>query len=1658
MPQSSAAELASGELAELRRTELEAMGSILGTDFRVLSQVWNNAATAQVQTCEVVLRPEIDELKDHVAVVAEFALTRQYPNVAPTCHVRAQDTRTLGVTVHDMSELEEKLNSQARSLVGAEMLWELVSFGQEFISTHNCAPNGASKSKLSLEETMRRRADAVQEETNRQSELEAQRITDEAKRQSEALAAQIDDETRRQITALKYEKQRLRDTPLPLPPADETVPQADLRRLDEAAWATSLVSLAKPLTMGEEAVVQLRRGPLLESRSLSKVYVAVPVVSTTPPDAMWLLEMVPVSSPYYASGAGTRKLTDLTAILRRLTEIDTHSLSSVLSWCLSPPQAPTVLTIVHKAVQCVTFDAFLRVSTTLSWRRASKFLGDALHGLHELHRRGMVHGNLGLASFELKGDNLALRGAMYEYRLADLHRSNPLNGMPQKTTSVPMGWRSHESINNPLSYTSSRDIWDLGRCMCEVLWGESVLQQYPTPEALWEECSGLSDTEIPAELDAQGAALLQRMLHRDERQRGSASELLQALENKATSPHRLSWPTQPSSHASMDTIRSVKDARAAEAVIRPERHTKNKNQIGSFWQLRDATMPSFQSESRYLSDFEEVEFLGKGAFGVVVKARNKLDERFYAVKKIKLSSAAAEEERTMREIMALSRLDHPHIVRYVTCWIERTVSASLPPDSDASADQGFDVNPMTTSQQLDSSALRDLQHLPHRGIDDFLSMDKDSGDESDFIQFGNSSTCLETSSSEESVTEDSQTDSNSASDLQASEAVTRVLYIQMEYVENHTLGDAIERGLSIETAWHIFRQMLEALAHIASLGIIHRDLKPSNVLMDAHGDIKIGDFGLATTNLHAVEPTLRESITGSAPAESTELTSGLGTFSYIAPEVLSKQGVSARYNQKVDMFSLGIIFFEMIASQRCYKTTMERYQLLRELRQPNIQFPSNWEKNEWVAQTAIIRQLLDHDPAARPTPMAMLRSPLLPPKMEDESVQELLRLAANPTSVHRHELIHALFARPQADVLRDFTFDTGAQDDEDDVLVGVVTRYLREMFQRRGAVPVHPPLLFPPNEVYSTDKGLVKLLDQAGKVVFLPFDLTVPFARICARSGHARFKRFDIADVYRDNVLAGGQPRAILAASFDIVSQEADPAAESEVLGVLDELLSIPGLAGEAWQIELSHELILRKFMQRFPPRYHDTLLSALPHLLARGTEARAKQQLQQAGLPPHFLEEVEAWNLSSEYDYGVVALKALLTQSEKAALAEPLAYLDTVVRLLRQFGVRLKVVLVPLLSHSHTFYRHGAMFAVSRLSHGGKHRDVLAVGGRYDELLRHFAYPRSRVRGTARAVGIQIAVGKLVKIVAKYQKVQMPRFLGRPAEECTLGPWTPRRCECYVAASQPGLMEAKIRLCTTLWAHRISADLQYEDAAGESPEDTAATCRAEGILLLILVRAHTPVLKVKEVLTRAEHEVAHEDLISFLGERIARQRRIDRLAAPRQRDSDTPKSASTSKNPSHVGASATPRGHNQDIHVMLPGRGDRAKRTERRLKPATLHAMADRAASEVQRLADQLTSGGMPIFVVDLPPPVFDRFAVVATASDEVFRAFLTEEKLRSDHREYAKGLRDQILHALENDTPNAPGTSTMTSSGPATAPVATMGPRALLCSLKDGRTAWCH
>ena len=77
------------------------------------------------------------------------------------------------------------------------------------------------------------------------------------------------------------------------------------------------------------------------------------------------------------------------------------------------------------------------------------------------------------------------------------------------------------------------------------------------------------------------------------------------------------------------------------------------------------------------------------------------------------------------------------------------------------------------------------------------------------------------------------------------------MYIQMEFCEKSTLRTAIDDGLweNEQRLWRLFREMIEGIVHIHQQGMIHRDLKPVNVFLDSNDHVKIGDFGLATTNI-----------------------------------------------------------------------------------------------------------------------------------------------------------------------------------------------------------------------------------------------------------------------------------------------------------------------------------------------------------------------------------------------------------------------------------------------------------------------------------------------------------------------------------------------------------------------------------------------------------------------------------------------------------------------------------------------------------------------------------------------------------------------------------------------------------------------------------------
>lgn len=123
-------------------------------------------------------------------------------------------------------------------------------------------------------------------------------------------------------------------------------------------------------------------------------------------------------------------------------------------------------------------------------------------------------------------------------------------------------------------------------------------------------------------------------------------------------------------------------------------------------------------------------------------------------------------------------------------------------------------------------------------------------------------------------------------------------YIVMEYIKGKTLKKYIQEyaPLSPARAVHIMKQLTSAIAHAHENGIVHRDIKPQNIMVDENGDVKVTDFGIATS-LNATALTQTNSV--------------LGTVHYLSPEQ-ARGGIATA---KSDLYSLGIVLYELLTGE-----------------------------------------------------------------------------------------------------------------------------------------------------------------------------------------------------------------------------------------------------------------------------------------------------------------------------------------------------------------------------------------------------------------------------------------------------------------------------------------------------------------------------------------------------------------------------------------------------------------------------------------------------------------------------------------------------------------------------------------------------------------------
>jgi serine/threonine protein kinase len=127
-------------------------------------------------------------------------------------------------------------------------------------------------------------------------------------------------------------------------------------------------------------------------------------------------------------------------------------------------------------------------------------------------------------------------------------------------------------------------------------------------------------------------------------------------------------------------------------------------------------------------------------------------------------------------------------------------------------------------------------------------------------------------------------------------------YIAMEYIDGTNLGEIMKRQskLPLEICLHICHQVAEGLKYAHKTGLVHRDIKPANIMLSFDGRVMITDFGIAKSNQdHTV----------------TSAGQVIGSPSYMSPE----QAAGKSIDHRSDIFSLGIILYEILAGEKPFK-------------------------------------------------------------------------------------------------------------------------------------------------------------------------------------------------------------------------------------------------------------------------------------------------------------------------------------------------------------------------------------------------------------------------------------------------------------------------------------------------------------------------------------------------------------------------------------------------------------------------------------------------------------------------------------------------------------------------------------------------------------------
>lgn len=265
-----------------------------------------------------------------------------------------------------------------------------------------------------------------------------------------------------------------------------------------------------------------------------------------------------------------------------------------------------------------------------------------LEGLDHIHRSGAVHSGIHVGNILLSRSP----GGNYPVpKFGDISYTPSLYKLMGKPRSAmgPENWLPPEfarSSSSSWNTTRKSDIWNFGVVFLQIIFGLRVIKDYESPEKLMDS----------VHLTGSLYDFLESIFKPEPKDRPTPFELLPSEFLRSDDPIILT----PSPRARSPELKRMSWSYPGSSHSRSRR----------------GSMPTpVPAVSRYATDFIELGQLGKGGYGRVVKARNKLDGQDYAIKIIR-QKKASKMTSSLGEVMLLSRLTHSYLVRYFQAWVE----------------------------------------------------------------------------------------------------------------------------------------------------------------------------------------------------------------------------------------------------------------------------------------------------------------------------------------------------------------------------------------------------------------------------------------------------------------------------------------------------------------------------------------------------------------------------------------------------------------------------------------------------------------------------------------------------------------------------------------------------------------------------------------------------------------------------------------------------------------------------------------------------------------------------------------------------------------------------------------------------------------------------